>query len=62
MPVCCLHRTKPEGAKVMPNDIVVFKSLLFSTNGLHVSVAEVRDLVMQPVDKHPSIMVTREVR
>ncbi|EFJ39749.1 hypothetical protein VOLCADRAFT_121781 [Volvox carteri f. nagariensis] len=55
------YRTKPEGGKLMPGEVVAFKGLAFSGNGLHVSAGDVRDPAMLPVDRHPYVTAFKEV-
>ncbi|PNH09605.1 Inositol 1,4,5-trisphosphate receptor type 2 [Tetrabaena socialis] len=55
------YRTKPEGARLMPGEVVVLKGLAFTGNGLHISTSDISDPTMLPVDKHPYIAGSKEV-
>ncbi len=57
----CRGRTKPEGAKLMPGEVVALKGLALSGNGLHISTNDIKDPAMLPVDKHPYITASKEV-
>ncbi|KXZ52374.1 hypothetical protein GPECTOR_9g418 [Gonium pectorale] len=55
------YRTKPEGAKLMPGEVVALKGVVFSGNGLHASAGDIVDPAMLPVDRHPYVTSSKEV-
>ncbi|KAG2491060.1 hypothetical protein HYH03_010506 [Edaphochlamys debaryana] len=55
------YRTKPEGAKLMPGEIVSLRGVAFPGNGLHMSTGDITDPGMLPVDKHPYVTTSKEL-
>ncbi|MEW5311157.1 MAG: hypothetical protein WDW38_002895 [Sanguina aurantia] len=55
------YRTKPEGSRVMPSEVIVLRSLTFNGNGLHLSVVEVTEETMLPVSPHIFVRGTLEI-